>query len=102
VIVIGTGAGGGTLAHRLAPSWLVGFLLLLGARLRAARGSGRGFFYPGGELGGGDASWLSRTNVSMRTHAGSGRNRLDRPDGSRGRMGSVGPVSRGWHGRVLA
>jgi hypothetical protein len=37
---------------------LVGFLLLLGARLQAARGSGRGFFYPGGELGGGEAIWL--------------------------------------------
>ena len=37
---------------------LVGFLLLLGARLRAARSSGQGFFYPGGELGGGEAVWL--------------------------------------------
>jgi len=37
---------------------LVGFLLLLGARLQAARGSGQGFFYPGGELGGADAIWL--------------------------------------------
>jgi hypothetical protein len=37
---------------------LVGFLLLLGARLQAARGSGQGFFYPGGDLGGADAIWL--------------------------------------------
>jgi hypothetical protein len=37
---------------------LVGFILLLGARLQAMRGSGQGFFYPGGELGGGDAVWL--------------------------------------------
>jgi HEAT repeat protein len=41
-----------------AAAGLVGFLLLLGARLQAARGSGRGFFYPGGDLGGADAIWL--------------------------------------------
>jgi HEAT repeats len=37
---------------------LVGFLLLLGARLQATRSSRQGFFYPGGELGGGEAVWL--------------------------------------------
>jgi hypothetical protein len=41
-----------------AAAGLVGFLLLLGARLQAARGSGQGFFHPGGDLGGADAVWL--------------------------------------------
>jgi hypothetical protein len=35
-----------------------GFLLLLGARVQAARGSHRGFFYPGADFGGSDAVWL--------------------------------------------
>jgi HEAT repeats len=41
-----------------AAAGLVGFLLLLGARLQAARGAGQGSFHPGGDLGGADAIWL--------------------------------------------
>jgi HEAT repeat protein len=36
---------------------VAGFLLLVGFRVQAARGEGQ-WFYPGGELGGGDAVWL--------------------------------------------
>jgi HEAT repeat protein len=48
-----SGIGFGSIA-----AGLVGFVVLLGARLQAARSSGQGFFYPGGELGGGEAVWL--------------------------------------------
>lgn len=66
-----------------AAAGLVGFLLLLGARLQAARGSGRGFFYPGGDLGGADAIWLGAS-------VGDDGGRADFGDGGGGDGGGDG------------